>query len=163
MHPHLFRRPRRSQRPRRHRVLALASVLASASALAIASSAPASAATSHPADQSSPAAAAASGISQCPQYSLCLWRNVGYGGTMWDWTNSTTPHDEWLYVGAAANDQASSLYNDRDNLSWIAKDYIPTNGDYEVLNPGESRSNLLKWYWIDSTTENDSISAIMLY
>lgn len=103
-------------------------------------------------------------ISQCPQYSLCLWRDAGYDGTMWHWTNSASPKNTWISVNTegntGANDQASSLYNDRDDYSGVAKNYPATSPDGYFEVPGNQINNLAGLYWPDGTKENDSISSI---
>ena len=160
MPSHLFRRPRP------HRALALTTALASAAALAISGAAQASAATSQPGSPASQAAAASaaapdSGISNCPKYSLCLWQNSGYTGNMWFWSWSMFPHEQDIWVGGSANDQASSLYNDRDDVSEVNKDY-PSDLNSVIVYMGSSNGNLANSKWPDGTSMNDSISSIAL-
>jgi Peptidase inhibitor family I36 len=160
MSSHLF------QQPRLYRTLALTAAFTSAAALAISGAAQASAATSQPGSLASQAAVASaaiphSGISNCPQYSLCLWQNSGYTGNMWFWSWSMTPHETGIWVGGSANDQASSLYNDRDDVSEVGKNY-PMDDDSVIIYMGSSNSNLANSKWPDGTSMNDSISSIAL-
>lgn len=173
MHSHLLRRPHP------YRALALTVTLMSAATLAIAGAAQASASgapTAHAPIQprsvisQSAAADTPASLSQCPQYSLCLWAASGYSSTFWHWTNSGTAHNTWVPLTSSENDKASSLYNDRDDWSGVAKAYPecqpnhnPTYcDDYYLEPPGNQISNFSGLTWPDGTSENDSISSVNL-
>ena len=162
MRAHLFRRPLR------YRALALTATLAVAATLASLGAAQASAARAAPQSERLAARTATAdtfepeSLSQCPQYSLCLWRNVGFGGTLWYWSNSQHAHNVWIYVGGGANDQASSLYNDRDDWSEVAKNYPANQPDINLESPGSYEGNLVALDWPDGSDMNDSISSIDL-
>lgn len=143
--------------PGRRRMLALTVPLVSAAVLA----APAAAEAS---TQAAARPAAPAQISNCPQYSLCLWQNSGYGGNMWAWENSKFPKDTDIWVGGSANDQASSYFNDRDDISGIAKNYPVKSGDrdYQSLSSGAEAYNLAGQDWPDGSGMNDSVSSIQL-
>jgi hypothetical protein len=53
---------------------------------------------------------------------LCLWQNTNFTGTLWAFNNGLgNKWGQWYYVGNSANDQASSLWNDRNlYVSWVA-------------------------------------------
>ena len=141
--------------PGRRRMLALTVPLVSAAVLA----APAAAEAS---TQAAARPAAPAQISNCPQYSLCLWQNSGYGGNMWAWENSKFPKDTDIWVGGSANDQASSYYNDRDDTSEVAKNYPSDFPDIVIVYSGTANSNLANAKWPDGTSMNDSISTVSL-
>jgi Peptidase inhibitor family I36 len=101
-------------------------------------------------------------IGNCPQYSLCLWQNSSYTGNMWFWSNSMYRHNVWIWVGGSANDQASSLYNDRVDISGVAKNYPANSPDIYYESRANQIDNLANAVWPDYTSENDSISSIDL-
>lgn len=101
-------------------------------------------------------------IGNCPQYSLCLWQNSGYSGNMWFWSNSLYRHNVWIWVGGSANDQASSLYNDRVDVSGVAKNYPANSPDIYYESRSNQIDNLANAVWPDLSSENDSISSIDL-
>jgi hypothetical protein len=101
--------------------------------------------------------------SQCPQYYFCMWENGSYGGQIWSANGSTS---EWNFVGWD-NDLTSSIWNRRNNASWVDKDWGPS-GDYVCIGSGWAYPELngserteLRWPQ-DLSKANDSISSYWL-
>jgi Peptidase inhibitor family I36 len=141
--------------PRRPSLIATASLMS----IGLLASVPASAQTAR-----AGAAARPDSLSSCGAHTLCLWENSGYSGTQWSYAYADYAHDSWIYVGAAANDQASSLYNNRGDYSDISKNSPPSsNGQTQAcVQPGDSVSDLANYEWTNGTAMNDSISAFDL-
>ena len=100
--------------------------------------------------------------SQCGAYSLCLWTAPTWGDPFWSAPYATSPHDEWTTVDATIDNLSSSLWNNRDDTTWIAR-YAGGDGQQACLRPGQTYQNLNNWYWPDDTTPvNDSISSYKL-
>lgn len=92
---------------------------------------------------------------------LCLWKDSNYSGGMWYFNTGEWGSNVWRYVGDAANDQASSVYNNRSYVSYLAKDSPP--GANTVCLPVQwATSNLSSFGWPDGSNMNDSVSAFDL-
>ena len=92
---------------------------------------------------------------------LCLWKDSNYSGGMWFYDTGEWGSNTWNYVGSAANDQASSVYNNRSGVSYLAKDSPP--GANTVCLPVQwATSNLANFAWPDGSNMNDSVSAFDL-
>jgi hypothetical protein len=104
--------------------------------------------------------AAPAWAASCTAKYLCTWQNSDYGGTQWTFTGKTSQgQNYWWYVGAAANDQISSLIFNRGGGAldgWVAKD-CPAGSDYTWF--AGSVENLANSKWQDGSSLNDSISA----
>lgn len=87
---------------------------------------------------------------------LCLWHDGAYSGTFWSFSSGNW--DTWFYVGSAANDQASSLYNNRSRISYVSKD-DPPSAQTVCLPPQFAVQHLSNFVWPDGSNMNDSISA----
>lgn len=111
----------------------------------------------------SPAWAASS---DCASGNFCLWQDGLYSGTMWTFNQADNGYNKWNYVGASADNQASSAFNNRQHSADIAnEDYCYGSGctpvpyDTDCMIPGGGRGHLSDYSWPqDLTTENDSIS-----
>jgi hypothetical protein len=112
-------------------------------------------------------------VHNCPSSTLCLYQNKDYnlnGGSQWNFAYSNRPHDTWIYVGDAANDQATSLVNNRTFESSFAENKIQIdpgscadvegNGGNESFSAGPADLSPVRWS--DGSKMNDSISAVML-
>jgi len=93
-----------------------------------------------------------------------MWQNYNYNNTVsggfWAYTYGNYATFTWFYVGDSANDQASSLYNNRLWRTAINIDYNPASiTDRYCLAGGYTNSNLQNNRWPDGRAENDSISA----
>lgn len=108
-------------------------------------------------------AEAPASLSGCPGAALCLWRDSGFSGTQWTWRYGSHPHNQWLYVGSGANDQASSIYNNRGEVSGVAKNFPATSPDAYCEPTHSVVRNLAGINWPDGTPENDSISSVDLF
>jgi hypothetical protein len=149
-------RSHRLTRPWRRCALALAAALAVAWMVP---SGAAQASTATPAVAPSPAS-----IGQCPAHSFCMWQNYNYNnsvsGGFWYYTYGNYALFTWFYVGDSANDQATSLYNNRAWATGINKDYNPASiDDRYCLAGGYQNADLVPYAWHDGSGENDSISA----
>jgi len=100
-------------------------------------------------------------LSQCPTLALCLWANSGYGGYVLTLTGSNSG---FAYIGDAYNNTISSIWNRRNNASFVAADY-PSSSRYSCIGGGGGweYSNLAgnTWYQ-DGSGANDSISSYWL-
>lgn len=101
-------------------------------------------------------------FSSCAAMDFCGWENAGYTGTLWFWSLKDYPPNEWLGVGKAANDQISSIYNNRTNSTYVDKDMPPTSPDEVCISEQEVYSNLINYTWPDGSSANDSISSFNL-
>ncbi len=97
-----------------------------------------------------------------PHNGLCLWHDSGYSGTMWFFDQRIYSHNRWHYVGDAANDKASSLYNKRVNGTLISKNMPPTSPDQVCVVEQGAYNNLANNSWPDGSSANDSISGFNL-
>lgn len=95
----------------------------------------------------------------CPRDSLCTWQNSNYSGTQWNF-GFGRQKGYWWYVGAAANDQISSLYNNSayGEFAYVAKD-CPADSQWTWIDLQGKVSNLANAEWPNLTSMNDSISA----
>jgi len=144
----------------RHRIAALTAALVPALAFAVSGTAPA--ATAAQAVSSSPSIA----LPSCPTSTLCTFASNSYGGTRWNFPYASYPHNVWIYVGSAANDNITSLYNNRTWVSWLDKDCPASQYSYPVQGQ-QSIANLNNgsWFWDQSNGSigmNDSTSAFAL-
>jgi len=102
------------------------------------------------------------------QAAFCAWQNAGYSGTFWWYGISFMSEDTWYditYGNAGANDQISSLYNNRTNSTYINKDWLPgpgNNTDCVVSQGVVSDLSGSQYKWPDGSNLNDSISSINL-
>lgn len=111
-----------------------------------------------------PSAPAQAAQSNGPAHSFCIWQNYDYNNEVsvhfWYYTYGNFQNYAWNYVGGNANDQASSLWNNREFDLGVNKDFNPPSGtDRYCYGGGTAISNLATRNWPDSTSENDSISA----
>lgn len=109
-----------------------------------------------------PPDAAASEFSYCaaePRDGLCLWQNVGYEGDYWYYNQRGYSHNSWHYVGSYANDQASSIYNQRTEGTLVGKNMPPSMPDEVCIVYQAAYGNLTAYAWPDGSTMNDSISS----
>jgi hypothetical protein len=148
-----------SSHRKRRRWLALA-IAAAVPALILTTSGAAQAGTNGAARESTPLATPVN----CPGHTLCTYQNANYNnsgasGTQWNFPYNSSPHLVWFYVGAAANDQISSLYNNRGWVSYVAK-ACPAGSDNYAFGGGARVANFASWSWPDGTGVNDSISAL---
>jgi hypothetical protein len=117
------------------------------------------------------AAPASAAMSDCPNQYLCLWQNTNYSGTAWRWSTDTIPGDTIHALGTSDN-QASSVYNHRGNVSDVFKASSWTTGWFIFCQDGNGNNygyptysaNLanLNWNGGVSGNLNDSISSIEL-
>lgn len=100
-------------------------------------------------------------MSQCPQYYFCMWADSNYGGYIESYSGNDS---SWTYVGAYFNDQASSIWNERNNASWVDADYPAASRDACIGGGGGwYYKNLANWGWQQNqTSANDSISSYWL-
>jgi hypothetical protein len=80
--------------------------------------------------------------SQCPSLYFCMWEKPNYEGAVWSRNGFT---ETWDYVGNF-NDSADSIWNRRNNSSWVDKDW-PAAGDYVCIGSGWSYPTLAGEYW----------------
>jgi hypothetical protein len=103
------------------------------------------------------------GFSDCNPYNaLCLWHDGGYSGTFWVEKEDNHQVNAWYELGDA-NDNVSSLYNNRSKATYIDKDWPPT-GEIECL-PQQFAISALgngTWHWPDGSSMNDSITSFNL-
>lgn len=96
----------------------------------------------------------------CASSSFCMYQNIGFGGTKWQYTIEANNQNQWLFVGSGANDQASSIVNNRVHSTEVDKDYNPISiSNVVCFSGGQQVSLLTERDWPDLTTMNDSISA----
>ncbi|HEX4805059.1 MAG TPA: peptidase inhibitor family I36 protein [Conexibacter sp.] len=98
----------------------------------------------------------------CPESSFCMWQNIGFSGTRYTYTIEANNQNKWLYVGSAANDQASSIDSNRVHSTQINKDFNPIGSNGYCLTSGFIEENLTLRRWPDGSNMNDSISAYEL-
>ena len=102
--------------------------------------------------------------SACPAYSLCLWQNINFNdnaaGSFWSYSFFTNPDATWDYVGPRAEDQASSLFNNRD-LPTVVSDSLRGEGLQQGIAPDTEYSNLTNNFWPPDYTKsmNDTIAS----
>lgn len=102
---------------------------------------------------------------------FCLWQNSGFSGTIWLWNAGVAPTSTWFYVGAAANDKASSLDNFRVRRSFVGEnaDWKTDGGGHACILAGQNyrdlnqSTNVGPYLWSQNLhSANDSISGILL-
>jgi hypothetical protein len=111
-----------------------------------------------PSAQASPAASGVAGCQQLFPSPLCMWQNSNYSGTRWVYPLQGEPDGYWWYVGDAANDQISSIYNGELAYVFVAKN-CPADSDWTWLGAAYQAPNLANNKWPDGSGMNDSISA----
>jgi hypothetical protein len=91
---------------------------------------------------------------------LCTWQNSNYSGTEWIYPEFGSGQGDgyWWYVGSAANDQISSLYNYTLSYAYVAKD-CPADSQWTYLGIADGAPNLANSEWPNLSGMNDSISA----
>jgi len=151
-----------SSHRKRRRWLALAAAAAVVPALTVALSSAAQAGTLGAAHRAAPAVT----TPNCPNATLCTYQNKDYNnngtsGTQWNFPYNSTPHLQWVWIGSSANDQISSLNNNRAWVSYVNKNCPATNQTHAWAGAAHP-TNLANWTWPNGTSMNDSISAIAL-
>jgi len=105
-----------------------------------------------------------SSLSDCPPNRLCLFKDIGFTGTVWHFGHD--PRDDtWVALSNAANDQATGIFNNRGLAVWIAKDdpHKNDNNNKICFGPGFFRDfGTQGGKWPDGTLLQDSISAYNL-
>ncbi len=154
-----------SSHRKRRRWLAVAAAAVAVPALTLALSGAAQAGTLGAAHRTSTAVAAVT-TPNCPNATLCAYQNKDYNnngasGTQWNYPYNSTPHLQWVWIGSSANDQFSSLNNNRAWVSYVNKS-CPAGNQTHAWAGGAHPSNLQNWTWPDGTNMNDTISAIAL-
>jgi hypothetical protein len=86
----------------------------------------------------------------CPSSTFCLWSDVTFGGTRFDYSYSGHRHNTWLYVGSNANDRAASLQNNRGWTTKVSQSY-PESGGYFCWQGNTGSSDLLNRPYVNST------------
>ena len=115
----------------------------------------------------SPASAAPTATPvNCPGSTLCTYENANYNnsgasGTQWNFPYNSSPHKVWFYVGDAANDRISSLFNNRAWVSYVNKD-CPARTNTYAFAGGAKPANFGTWSWPDGSGMNDTISALAM-
>ncbi|HKT02692.1 MAG TPA: peptidase inhibitor family I36 protein [Rugosimonospora sp.] len=115
----------------------------------------------------SPASAAPAATPvNCPGSTLCTYENANYNnsgasGTQWNFAFNSSPHLVWFYVGNAANDKISSLYNNRAWVSYVNKD-CPARTNTYAFAGGARPADFSSWSWPDGSGMNDTISSIAM-
>lgn len=146
---------------KRHRWLAVAAAAVVVPALTVALSGTAQASARGIAHRSALAADVPT-PPNCPNATFCLYKDAGYGGTQWNFPYSQWSHLKWHWLGdVSANDQASSLYNHRAWVSYLAKNCPADNQTYAWAG-GARPADLSNWSWPNGTSMNDSASAFAL-
>ena len=108
----------------------------------------------------SSAAPASASTSSCALYALCTWQNAGETGTQWNFAvTAGAPAGDWWYVGAAANDQISSIYNHHTSTDAFFNKDCPAGSDEAYIPPNTVVNNLAGTDWPDFTGRDNSISA----
>jgi Peptidase inhibitor family I36 len=107
-----------------------------------------------------PVATPAAQALSCPDNTLCAWQNSDYSGTQWRLGEISREPGYWWYVGAAANDKISSLWNNsrEGQYAYVAKD-CPAGSEWTWIDRQGKNSNLANAKWPNGTSMNDSISA----
>jgi hypothetical protein len=117
------------------------------------------------------AGSASAGTSECPfsqsTANLCLWQNGNWTGTIWRYWQAKDVSNTWHYVGDNANDQASSIDNDRVHSAYIGRDWTgsgPGSGPTSCLVPNYAYPHLeqLDWNASSGGTPGDNISSFDL-
>jgi hypothetical protein len=161
-----FRRPARTSGLY---ALTLAAALA-ASWVAVPSAAAQSTSTS--ARQRASSAFTPASKDQCGLHDFCMWQNADYNdnqsGSFWVYPYADFTPDKWYSVNSdgntGADNQASSVYNNRGFKVGVNKDWNPVSTTLRLCWPGNYSSNDLvtAGNWPDGSGLNDSISAIWL-
>jgi hypothetical protein len=102
-----------------------------------------------------PAIASACGGSSycysCPPWNTCLYQNYAYnqynGGAQWNYNIWAESENQYHYVGNSANDQTSSILNNRGALTDVYKDW-PVSDYSRIICQGTQAYNLASgWAW----------------
>lgn len=94
----------------------------------------------------------------CPASTFCMWTNANFTGSRFDFHG---PLNTWIYVGPTADNRASSLDNNRGEVTWVAKNVLPST-ERVCLRPHQAVANLATVSWPDGTSMNKSISETYL-
>ena len=94
------------------------------------------------------------------QHYLCTWQNSNYTSTQWNFPEFGSQHADgyWWYVGNAANDKISSLFNYTQSWGFVAKNCL-ADSEWTWIGVASGATNLANNKWPDGTSMNDSISA----
>jgi Peptidase inhibitor family I36 len=106
-------------------------------------------------------ASPATALPSCPASTFCTFQNVDYEGTRWNFAYNSYPHNTWFWIGAGANDQISSFYNNRSWATWVAKN-CPADQYHSFYPGGWAIPDLTSYSWLDGSPVNDSFSALAL-
>jgi hypothetical protein len=91
-----------------------------------------------------------------------LYQNANWEGTRWDYGIASYSQNEWHYVGAGANDRASSTDNNRLHSSYISQNYPPGSGGQYCLK-AYAGDNIYSYTWPQNgQSMNDSVSGFAL-
>jgi Peptidase inhibitor family I36 len=110
----------------------------------------------------SAASAASAAYTDCASQDFCLWHDGSYSGQRWDFNIAANGYGHWNYVGDAAYHQASSLYNNRQHVTWIGDvELVGSNLplDVDCIGSGAMRAHLSQYGYPPNYTtgENDNI------
>jgi peptidase inhibitor family I36 len=108
-----------------------------------------------------PSIAFAAGKADCPTSTFCLWQDINFSGTRWDFSLANYQSDTWYELPSASKDQASSLYNNRAHVVYYNDD-LESDIDHDCSNPGGYRGDLRNYTFIDTVNENDHIARFNL-
>jgi len=98
----------------------------------------------------------------CPSSAFCMWSGAEFTGKLWYYSITEWSQNEWHYVGSEANDKAVSLYNNRVHITWVSKNWPPSEGE-ACIKPGQAYSDLIgKWFEYHPSEAWDSISSFVL-
>jgi hypothetical protein len=144
---------------RKRACMTAASALVSFVALAGLSIGPASAQEVKPVTHTLPASAPSCGAS-----TFCMWNNINYTGTRWSYPYADYSHNSWIWVGGGANDQAASIYANREYSTGIAQNNPPGSGGTSCFVGPGGYSDLYGYRWpVTNAPVLFSISAIFLH
>jgi Peptidase inhibitor family I36 len=108
------------------------------------------------------ALAAKSDCSDFGYGTFCMWQNAQYTGTLFVVFYGSVPSNQYNYVGATFNDEASSLYNYRNTYrTWVAYN-ANGSGPQACIDKLGSESDLAYALWPNGDVANDTISSYNL-
>jgi hypothetical protein len=106
----------------------------------------------------------------CPLKNFCMWQDANFGKnfntTHYFYDYNNVVHNQWVFVGNNANDQASSFYANKAFTTDIGKDFIDAHtapNQWACVLGGHSRPDLSNERWPDGSGMNDTISSIFLW
>jgi Peptidase inhibitor family I36 len=109
--------------------------------------------------------ALAAGKADCNSKNFCLWHDSNFTGTLWFYNVGNYGTNTWRYVGDAAVNEASALYNNRFNVTLIGDDLRVPPSQTDCIGVGGYRGVLSNYTWpgLPQLTENDSIVEFNLH